>query len=785
MKKRILRNVLAFTLIISASMVPEVSIMAENMEDSDSFSQNEIIIEEENEIETTDFTEDNVQIPMQSDDFKDSAVDESAHIDESELDEIVLEIEEVPLSGENEIMISDFTDETVEMLSYSSVTINITDDNGYVWNGYYNSDGTITINGTQELWGNAKTDGSSTNNDALIIPSSIGGKTVTAVGAYNSTGSFDAFDKRLIRKIVLPKTVTSVSAYFMSQGKGLFGGFSNLEELDIGGLYVDSDELFGYAAMGNYSIPLKKLTMEGGYSISWENQEMKARICGNITTIALWGADTVSLEDWDYLQTLEVTGTLKSISLCNCPNLTKIESAADLTQVYFRKLRNCPNLDIFKVRVSGNDLAQSCMFEKSKVQEVTLDFKDTPYVQIYKSVFCKAYDLKAIHVVNAGNTGFYSLDGILFWKAKGSTGITMNDLFFYPPAKNQGGVYQIPSDTTCIYAFAFYGSELSKVVFPEDLTSRYYWDNRDNVGNWYTADEFPELTGKHTPYLGDLSTVKFSMIKGTAANNYSYTVWDGAYGINASRVEFREGSTHQISYNLNGGVNNQANPSSYTVGTAPVKLQNPVKNGYTFVEWRDKNGSKITETEPYSGRGDLTYTAIWKKQEKLIITGSTKKVAAGKRTTLQVKNSSGIISSTNVIWSSSNKKVATVNSKGIVTFKKKTGGKSVVITATLKNDSSVKAIYKLTAAKNPVTKITITGKKTMKINKSQTLKAKVSGKSGAYKSVKWSSSNTKYATVSSKGKVKALKAGKGKTVKITATALDGSGKKATFKIKLY
>lgn len=107
-----------------------------------------------------------------------------------------------------------------------------------------------------------------------------------------------------------------------------------------------------------------------------------------------------------------------------------------------------------------------------------------------------------------------------------------------------------------------------------------------------------------------------------------------------------------------------------------------------------------------------------------------------------------------------------------------------MITAALKNNRNAKATYKLTATKNPVTKITISGKKTMKINKSQRLKAKVSGKSGAYKTVKWTSSNNKYATVTSKGQVKALKAGKRKTVTITASALDGSGKKARFKIKL-
>ena len=44
--------------------------------------------------------------------------------------------------------------------------------------------------------------------------------------------------------------------------------------------------------------------------------------------------------------------------------------------------------------------------------------------------------------------------------------------------------------------------------------------------------------------------------------------------------------------------------------------------------------------------------------------------------------------------------------------------------------------------------------------------------------------NMELAKVTSKGQVKALKAGKGKTVTITASALDGSGKKARFKIKL-
>ena len=88
--------------------------------------------------------------------------------------------------------------------------------------------------------------------------------------------------------------------------------------------------------------------------------------------------------------------------------------------------------------------------------------------------------------------------------------------------------------------------------------------------------------------------------------------------------------------------------------------------------------------------------------------------------------------------------------------------------------------------KNAVKKVTIkSSKKTVKSGKNLTLKAvvKTNGNSANTK-IQWTSSNTKYATVNSKGVVKAKKAGKGKTVKITAKATDGSGKKATIKIKI-
>ena len=172
------------------------------------------------------------------------------------------------------------------------------------------------------------------------------------------------------------------------------------------------------------------------------------------------------------------------------------------------------------------------------------------------------------------------------------------------------------------------------------------------------------------------------------------------------------------------------------------------------------------------------------KVSKIKISGISKKIAAGKKIKLTANITPSNAAKKSVTWKSSNKKIATVNSKGVVTMNKKSGGKSVTITATAKDGSKVKAAYKITSMKGVVKKLAISGKKTVKAGKTLKLKAKVTATKKANKTLKWTSSNKKYATVSSSGKVKALRAGKGKKVKITAMATDGSGKKKVVTIKI-
>lgn len=69
------------------------------------------------------------------------------------------------------------------------------------------------------------------------------------------------------------------------------------------------------------------------------------------------------------------------------------------------------------------------------------------------------------------------------------------------------------------------------------------------------------------------------------------------------------------------------------------------------------------------------------------------------------------------------------------------------------------------------------------VGKKRQLKVQVAPKT-AKTSVIWKSSNKKYATVNKNGKVLAKRAGHGKKVVITAIAKDGSGAKATYKIRI-
>lgn len=86
---------------------------------------------------------------------------------------------------------------------------------------------------------------------------------------------------------------------------------------------------------------------------------------------------------------------------------------------------------------------------------------------------------------------------------------------------------------------------------------------------------------------------------------------------------------------------------------------------------------------------------------------------------------------------------------------------------------------------NKVKKITVSApSKKIAAGKKVALSAKVTPSNAKDRRVQWSVNNKKYASVTPKGVVTVKKAGAGKSVKVTATALDGSGTKGTITISI-
>ena len=218
------------------------------------------------------------------------------------------------------------------------------------------------------------------------------------------------------------------------------------------------------------------------------------------------------------------------------------------------------------------------------------------------------------------------------------------------------------------------------------------------------------------------------------------------------------------------------------------------------VTWKSSNTKVVTVNSSGKltavGNGSATITATAKDGSKKKVTckvtvkiptvvkvsklalNRTSVSLTKKGQTYQLKATATPSNATNksVTWQSSNTKIVTVNSAGKLTA---VGNGSATITATAKDGSKKKVTCKVTVKIPTVVKVS-----RVSLNKndlaltskgqSYQLSATVSPSNASNKSVKWTSSNPKVATVSSSGKVTAVANG---NTTITATAADGSGKK--------
>ena len=213
-------------------------------------------------------------------------------------------------------------------------------------------------------------------------------------------------------------------------------------------------------------------------------------------------------------------------------------------------------------------------------------------------------------------------------------------------------------------------------------------------------------------------------------------------------------------------------------GSGAVKIKRN-NNGLVTITAKanDGSGKKVSVKIKY-----VTYVS------HLEIEGPTE-VAAGKKVTLKATATGAddkVPTNKAVTWTSGDPAIVKVNSKGVVTGVKGKEGSTVYITATAKDGSGVSETFRITVSK-PVTKLTLmhdgkdVSKKTFSNIKDDTFLLYALRAGNEKNKVKWTSSKPSVATVED-GVVTRVP-GKIGTVKITAMATDGSGKKATVTLK--
>ena len=241
-------------------------------------------------------------------------------------------------------------------------------------------------------------------------------------------------------------------------------------------------------------------------------------------------------------------------------------------------------------------------------------------------------------------------------------------------------------------------------------------------------------------------------------------------------------NSYKVSFDSNGGSSVAAQSVNYN--TAASKPADPSRKGYTFAGWFTGKDCKTAYDFNSNVTGDITLYAKWNKipdqssntpkKYKVSLNASSIPLQKGKSTTaVKATLTKG---DSIAKWTSSNKKVATVDKKGKITAKK-TG--TATITVRTKKGATASVKVKVQKGKVTTKKLTITnvtGKKlTMKKGKTFKIKTSVTPITSPDK-ISYASSNKKIVTVDKKGKLKAVKKG-------TATITVKSGKK-TVKFKV-
>ena len=330
----------------------------------------------------------------------------------------------------------------------------------------------------------------------------------------------------------------------------------------------------------------------------------------------------------------------------------------------------------------------------------------------------------------------------------------------------------IPVAISCSVTDApLYGANGNITITASGGNSGTYLYSVDGGVHWSSVNSFNVAAGTYTAAVCDASNNGNAKIQTVVVGQPSYI---GA--VPAKKLASKQNAGTALT------IKPPTAPRGYAVVSITYSSSNP------SVAAVDANGNvtflaggkatiitKLTSQKTDSKGRVKTKTTTIKKMitvqqpvASLTLNMSSATIARKDRVKLTASIAPVTASNKKVTWKSSNPKVASVSSAGVVTGK---AGGTAIITCTAKYGSGAAASCTVT-----VTPIYPTGLKisktalTVKLGKTASLKATIAPKTTDFKTVTWTSSNPSVAAVDAKGKVKGIASG---TAIVTATTSNG------------
>ncbi len=246
--------------------------------------------------------------------------------------------------------------------------------------------------------------------------------------------------------------------------------------------------------------------------------------------------------------------------------------------------------------------------------------------------------------------------------------------------------------------------------------------------------------------------------------SYKVTVKQAVTAVSMeSAVKLNENSTKRLTAKA---VPNTASNARLSFKSSNASVAAVSSNG--VITAKSKGSCVITATATDgSGKSAKCRVTVVRPVTNVKLNAHTISWNVGKKAHFRPTVTPTTASNISVKYTSSNRRVATVDGNGLLTA---VGKGTCTVTCTAADGSGKKDTCKVTV-KQPVRKLTISGGSSVNEGSSIELKAVAAPSNATNKNVTWSSSDKTVAKVSSTGKVTALKAGK---ATIKCTAKDGS-----------